>query len=187
MIPLFIIVGSIGWQEFRDSSKYWASHKTFLRACWIFFWMINSIMLLVFTFTYSKRSMAESMSYLSKYHDIRYMTAIDGGANPEMFPKFYLGQWPVMANEKNGDHSLDSILAYSLRRGNNSAPRFILFTSDGEITPLVIKSRKYLPFIVYETTIEPGFIDKLVHRLNPINRNKTVYIYRNTEFFPEKK
>ena len=115
------------------------------------------------------------------------MTVIDGENNPEMFPKFYLGQWPVMFNDKNGDRSLDSILAYSLKNGNAAAPRFVLFTGEKEIGPMVIKTRKYLPYLVYETTIEPGFIDWLVHRLNPINRNKTVYIYRNAEFIPVKK
>ncbi len=187
MIPLFIIIGSIGWMEFRERSVYWGKHLTLLRSCWIFFWVINSIILLVFTFTYSKRSMAESMNYLSKYQGIGFMTAIDDGNNPEMFPKFYLGQWPVMSNEKNGDRSLDSIMVYSLKGGRSSAPRFVLFTGDKSIEPMVVKTRKYLPFLVYETTIEPGFIDRLVHWMNPINRNKTVYIYRNAEFFPEKK
>ena len=187
MIPLFIMIGSIGWMEFREKSAYWEKHKALLRSCWIFFWVLNTIVLLVFTFTYSKRSMAESMTYLSKYPGINYMTAIDESNNPEMFPKYYLGQWPVMSNEKSGDRSLDSILTYSVKNGNKYAPRFVLFTGDADISPMVKRTRKYLPFLVYETTIKPGFIDRLVRRLNPINRNKTVYIYRNAEFFPEKR
>ncbi len=187
MIPLFIMIGSIGWTGFREKSVFWAKHKSLLRSCWIFFWTLNTIVMLVFTFTYSKRSMAESMTYLSKYPEIKYMTAIDQENNPEMFPKYYLGQWPVMGNEKNGNRSPDSILVYSLGNGNACAPRFVLFTGEGDISELVKKSRQYLPFLVWETTIQPGFIDRLVHWLNPINRNKTVYIYRNTEFFPEKK
>jgi len=187
MIPVFIMIGCIGWAEFSEKSAWWAKHSKLLRSCWIFFWVLNSIGLLVFTFTYSKRSYAESMTYLSKYPDIRYMTAIDGENNPEMLPKFYLGQWPEMANEKNGDRSPDSILVASMRHGAANAPCFVLFTGESDISPLVIKARKYLPGLVYETTIEPGFIDKFVHWLNPINRNKTVYIYRNTDFIPEKK
>ena len=187
MIPLFVIIGSIGWLEFRGKSAYWAKHKTLLQSAWIFFWVQNSIVLLVFTFTYSKRSMVESMTYLSKYPGIKYMTVIDEANNPEMFPKFYLGQWPVMFNDRNGDRSLDSILASSVKKSNAFAPRFVLFTGDRNISPMVIRARHYLPFLVYETTIEPGFIDRLVHWLNPINRNKTVTIYRNTEFIPEKK
>lgn len=187
MIPVFIIIGSIGWLEFREKSTYWAKHMNLLRKCWIFFWLLNSIVLLVFTFTYSKRPMVESMTYLSKYPDIKYLTVIDEAGNPEMFPKFYLGQWPVMFNDKNGDRSLDSILSSAVKHGNASAPRFILFTGEGNISPMVIKARHYVPFLVYETTISPGFIDRFVHWLNPINRNKTVKIYRNAEFVPEKK
>jgi hypothetical protein len=92
-----------------------------------------------------------------------------------------------MFNDRNGDRSLDSILASSVKKSNAFAPRFVLFTGDRNISPMVIRARHYLPFLVYETTIEPGFIDRLVHWLNPINRNKTVTIYRNTEFIPEKK
>lgn len=187
IIPLIIMTGSIGWMEFREKSAFWEKHKALLKSCWIFFWVLNTIVLLVFTFTYSKRSMAESMTYLSKYPDIRIMTAIDDADNPEMFPKFYLGQWPVMNNEKSGDHSLDSIMVSSLKKGKAFSPRFVLFTGDGNIGPMVVRTRKYLPFLVYEATIKSGFIDRLVHWLNPINRNKTVYIYRNTEFFPVKK
>ena len=187
MIPLLIMVGSIGWIEFCDKSAFWGKHEKLLIWSWGFFWTINTIVLIVFTFTYSKRSMAESMSYLSKYPDIRCLTAIDEDNNPEMFPKFYLAQWPYMSNEKNGDRSLDSLMVYSLRKGPENNPRFILFTADRDIAGMVRKTRKYLPFLVYETTIQPGFIDKFVHWLNPINRNKTVYIYRNNEFFPVKK
>jgi hypothetical protein len=186
MVPLFIVLGSIGWTEFREGSKFWGKHRQLLKACWIFFWILNSAALLVFTFTYSKRSMAESMTYLSKYPGIVSIAAVDGGNNPEMFPKFYLGQWVGMANEKTGDRSLDSILTASLKKGRDFAPRFVLFTTDSDLDSLVIRTRKYLPQLVYETEIKPGFIDRLVRWLNPINRNKTVYIYRNREFYPEK-
>jgi len=50
----------------------------------------------------------------------------------------------------------------------------------------VIKARASFPFLVYETTVLPGFIDNLMHFLNPVNKNKKVFIYRNTEFFKTK-
>jgi hypothetical protein len=49
-----------------------------------------------------------------------------------------------------------------------------------------LQARRQYPHLVYETTIKPGFVDWLVHWLNPINKNRCVIIYRNTDFFPKK-
>jgi hypothetical protein len=65
-------------------------------------------------------------------------------------------------------------------------PRFILFSAENNLANEVIKTRKSFPFIVYETTIEPGFMDRFIRWLNPVNKNRTVYVYRNTVFFPKK-
>jgi len=35
------------------------------------------------------------------------------------------------------------------------------------------------PDLVYETTIEPGFMDEVLFWLNPINDNQIITIYRN--------
>jgi hypothetical protein len=51
---------------------------------------------------------------------------------------------------------------------------------------MVIKARQYFPRLVYETTIEPGFIDRFVHWLNPINKNRRIFIYRNSEVIPQR-
>ena len=126
------------------------------------------------------------MVYLSRYPDIRAMTVVDEEESPELMPKFYLNQWPVSYNEYAGSQSVDAILKVAVDKPVNYLPRFILFTGDKKIQPMVISARKYFPHLVYETTIEPGFIDRLVHWLNPINKNRRIFIYRNTDFFPQK-
>jgi hypothetical protein len=42
------------------------------------------------------------------------------------------------------------------------------------------------PGYVYETTISPGMIDRLLFWLNPVNENQNAYIYRNKERYPHK-
>lgn len=186
MIPLIIIIGSIGWSEFSGKSAFWKKHRTLLRSSWIFFWVINTVVLLVFTFTYSKKARVESMRYLSKYPDIQEILVLDTENSPELQPKFYLGQWPHIGSEYNGDLSPDSLLRLYTFNEPQDQPRFILFTGDKNLDELILKARRQFPQIVYETSIEPGFIDWLVHWLNPINKNRRVIIYRNTDFFPEK-
>jgi len=186
MLPFVIITGSIGWQEFVEKSRFWSNHKKLLNISWTFFWVINIILLAVATFSYSKRARVESVCYLSGYPDIRYLVMIDEESLPEQIPKFYLGQWPVCWSEQAGDHSPDSLLRHVLKQPSDQYPRFFLFTGEKDLQGLVKKTRKDFPYIVYETTINPGFIDRTVHWLNPVNRNRTIYIYRNCQFFPAK-
>jgi len=186
MLPFLIIIGTIGWQEFIDHSKFWTSHKKLYLGSLVFFWMINSILLIVLTFSYSKKSRVESMCYLAKYPDIQNLIAIDEEGSPEQIPKFYLRQWSVCWSEQSGDHSPDSLLIHAAMRPANEYPGFFLFTGKNDLQAMIAKARKYFPYIVYETKITPGFIDRAVHWLNPVNKNRTIYIYRNCYFFPKK-
>ncbi|MGA2824052.1 MAG: glycosyltransferase family 39 protein [Bacteroidales bacterium] len=186
MIPLLIVIGSIGWHEFVSKSEFWKKHHGLMKSSWIFFWVVNTIFLLVFTFTYSKRARVESMRYLSRYPNICELLVLDAENSPELQPKFYLGQWPYIASEISGDHSPDTLLSNLSHKRAEDQPRFILFTGEKGLIGLIIKTRRQYPHLVYETTMEPGFIDWLVHWLNPINKNRRVIIYRNTDFFPNK-
>lgn len=185
MIPLFIAIGTLGWVEFNSHSKFWQTRKRLAAISWGFFWVVNTILLLFFTFTYSKKARVEAMTYLSKYENIQAITVLDKDGDPELMPKFYLGQWPVSYNEFAGDHSVDAVLKVA-SNPVNQPPSFILFTGDKNIQDMVIKARAYFPMIVHETTIEPGSLDQLVHWLNPINKNRIIYIYRNAACYPNK-
>lgn len=58
---------------------------------------------------------------------------------------------------------------------------FVLFYSDENLEVRVDSMKKEIPSLVYETTFEPGLIDDIMHKLNPVNRNETIYLYRNNE------
>jgi hypothetical protein len=66
-------------------------------------------------------------------------------------------------------------------------PRFVLFYTTENLDERVKHMKAYYPELVYETTVEPGFVDQVLYKLNPKNTNQTIYIYRNTYYFPEKK
>ena len=185
MIPLFIVFGSMGWQGFTEKSKFWIQNKRLMSVCWSFFWVINTVLLLVFSVTYSKKARVEAMLYLSRYPDIGTMTVLDADNDPELMPKFYLNQWPRIYSESSHDPSTDSILRLA-SKPTSIPPGFILFTSEKNIRPMVEKTRNFFPFIVYETTIHPGNIDRFIHWLNPVNKNRRIFIYRNCAVVPHK-
>jgi hypothetical protein len=186
VIPFIIILGTIGWIDFVSTSTFWKKRKQLLRGCWIFFWIVNITGLLIVSNVYSKKARVETMSYLSKYKGINYLLVADAGNNPELFPCFYLEQWPHIYDEFTGNETTDSLIIRSSRAPLKKQPSFVLFSAENNLANEVIKARKSFPFIVYETTIEPGFMDRFIRWLNPVNKNRTVYIYRNTVFFPKK-
>jgi len=185
MIPVFIMAGSMGWTEFVSYSKFWLRNKRLEQASWWFFWCLNTILLLVFTFTYSKKARVEAMSYLGKYPKVQAIAVIDEENSPEMMPKFYMNQWPISYNENVDNTTVDAILGFATAK-NRPPAEFVLFTGDKKIQPLVVQARRYFPYLMYETTIEPGRIDRFIHWLNPINKNRRIFIYRNVAVIPHK-
>jgi hypothetical protein len=209
VLPFIIISGVIGWNQFlenvasgrrkknepvkgdvsvsgklsADKARRWSG---LIRGCWIFFWIVNLVLLVTISTMYSKRSRVEAMTYLSKYHDISYFMVLDENNSMELFPMFYLGQWPETYDELLEGENCDSLMIRVSKEPFQKQPRFILFTAETDLNRMVVKARKKFPYIVYETTIEPGYIDKIVKWLNPINKNRKVYIYRNTIFYPKK-
>ncbi len=94
VIPFMVVLGCIGWYDFLKHSSFRQNRKKLLQYSWIFFWVLNTIPLLVVTVTYSKRSRVESMIYLSKKNDFKRLIVED--SNHEVFtmpPFFYLGKW----------------------------------------------------------------------------------------------
>jgi hypothetical protein len=187
ILPFIIITGMTGWHEFTDRSRFWMSHKGLLRGCWIFFWIVNIALLVPVSMVYSKRARVEAMVYLSRYKDVKYILIADADNNPELFPRFYMRQWPGIYDTFTGnENTMMMIERVAAKEAVKNQPRFVLFTGSKLNQEMVIQARKSFPFLVYEKTIEPGTIDKVMHRLNPINVSRYVFIYRNKALIPEK-
>jgi len=181
VIPFIIILGMIGWNELVEKSAFLQRSKGIIKSCWIFFWIINLMLVLVISTMYSKKSRIESMVYLSKYPDIGYILIEDtNNGSAKVPPLFYLNQW-IYVYEVSKDHPLDTLKPTLLKNGPLLAPRFILFFDDVNLQQRVDTMKTEYPDIKYETTIEPGIIDKVLYWLNPRNNvNQTIYIYKNT-------
>jgi len=184
IVPYLIIGGVIGWNSFVVVSKYWYTHRKALNNAWIFFWILNLVLLVPVSTAYSKRSRVEAMSYLTKYKGIKVVVADDmNRESAQMLPRYYSGQWmQALYKARSG---VRSYMPDSLPCKVADAS-FVLFYSDENLKARVDSVKKEIPEMVYETTFEPGFIDDLMHRLNPVNRNETIYMYRNDKTTPKK-
>ena len=187
IVPFFIITGILGWNLIISNSTFWQKRKKTLKICWITFWILNFTLMPFISVHYSKKSRVESMIYLSHYKNIKYILTENTNAyDTKLVPEFYLGQW-IHTFDISKSYPLDSLNGLL----NNSKyedvlPRFFIFEESKNIGERVLNVKHYFPNIEYETTIYPSFIDNLLYRLNPINANQIIIIYRNKDFYPQK-
>jgi hypothetical protein len=185
ILSFIIILGIVGWNEFVKKSSFWEKHKKFIHGSWIFFWVLNTILLLIISTTYSKKAKVEAMMYLSRYENIHSIMYNSYRAySYVMCPRSYLGEW-VREESITSDLPVEK-LKDRVFTDKNYQPRFILFFEEVDLDKRVAEVKEMFPNIVFEKKFEPGFIDRVIHWLNPINANETITLYRNTDLIPEK-
>lgn len=176
IIPFIIILGFIGGYQIMN--KYdWETKKWFKNTV-IFCITLNLILLPILTLSYSKRNRVEAMCYIAKQKDCVRLIIEDSNRDDfTMPPLYYLGSWgSTFGITKN--FTPDSMLYYYNKTEINNKPNYVVFMQAEHINKRVDSLRKRFPTLHYEATIEPSFIDKTMHFLNPLNDNQTTYIYK---------
>lgn len=186
IMPMLIIIGIIGWQQIKDKYLTGRVPRKLIIASWVFFWTVNFVLLLPVTVMYSKQARVESMSYMARYGNINNFLIEDVNQRVLRFPpQFYLQSWydyqTLMKDDDFGDfakkHSHEPV---------GDQPGFVLFYQPDNIDQRVTQMKTVYPDLVFETVIEPGFMDRVMYWLNPINDNQDIYLYRNKSVLPDK-
>lgn len=186
IMPMLIIIGLIGWKQISNKNFTSSFSRKLLSGCWIFFWVINFIVLIPITHMYSKQARVESMTYMAKYGDINNFLIEDINQTVLRFPpQFYLQNWYDYTTFMEGDKLDDFAETHSLEPVSDQ-PGFVLFYQPDSIDSRVNSMKTIYPDLVFETTIEPGFMDRVMYWLNPINDNQNIYLYRNKAVLPNK-
>lgn len=176
VVPYVVILGVYGWRMWVERSKFWQNRKSLLKGLWVTFWVFNSIGLAVLTFSYGKKSRVEAMYYLYEQGDLENFLVVHAGSSA-MPPQYYSGSWmPYYIVYEGTDLQIqkEKILKSSTR----TIPNYILFYGDEEIPEYVQKLETAYPNLQLDAVIEPGYLDQLLHWLNPINSLEEVHIYK---------
>jgi hypothetical protein len=186
IIPMLMIIGVIGWQQIKDKYFTSSSAKNIIKYSWVFFWVINFIVMVPITVMYSKQARVESMSYMAQYGDFNNFLIEDVNQTVLRFPpQFYLGNWYNYETlMQNNDFEEFSNINYN--KPISEQPGFVMFYQPNDIDNRVSRMKTVYPNLEFETIIEPGFMDKVLHWLNPINDNQNIYLYRNKQVLPNK-
>ena len=173
-IPFFIMVGVAGWNDYK------AMKGTFSweRGVWVFFWSLNTLGLLVLSTTYSKRSMVEGMYYLYQQPDFNsYIFEVSHKEDPMMAPQFYSGKWnhPYCIYKQ---FTAGKMMEF-LQGHPEKLPHYILFFQEDDIYNRVAAFKHQTGLALeYRYTAEPSYFDKLLHWLNPRNKNNPIFVFR---------
>lgn len=182
IVPFVVLLGVMGWNEIESVSQFVKRNRKFVRGSWVFFWVLNLILLVAISTMYSKRSRVEAMTYLSRYENVKSILLENtNGTDIQMMPQFYLNQW-IVKHEVSLADPMDKLPDFTVNK--ETEPRFVLFFRDENLDRRVEEMKQVIPGLEFETAIQPGFVDTVMHWLNPYNKNDAIYIYRNTAYFP---
>jgi hypothetical protein len=184
-LPFFVMLGVIGWNELMNTSTRLQKYRSQIRAGWIFFWSLNTMVMLLLCFTYTKKSRVEAMNYLYMQGDCRNFvlefTHSDAGA---MMPQFYSNNWSGYYYFRKGDNPVDYILNMEHDERTTEGklqprliPNYFLFYDDENLEQRVALFKRYFPSLEYKETIQPGWFDQTLNALNPKNSLEKIHIY----------
>ncbi len=98
-------------------------------------------------------------------------------SSAQILPSYYSGQWMrALCKPKTG---VRSYMADSIPCSADAS--FVLFYNDENLQMRDDSMKREIPAPVYETIFNSGLIDEIMQKLNPVNKNETIYMYRNND------
>jgi hypothetical protein len=177
VIPIILTLSIVGWERFVKESAFWSRHRIALKSLWIWFWVLNFILLISFSTYYSKKSRVEAM-YALYGKQITGIVMVGGTLGITLPPMFYTGVYPVPIYLMNNDEQLTQIKA--TLDTVHILPNYAVFFGLEDIDYRVRHIEASLGLkLKFEKRIEASFLDDVFYRLNPRNnKNQTIYVFK---------
>ena len=175
-LPLFIILGIIGFGDIYDQYQDRKWLRGFTKFSIIWFMILNTILVFILSVTYTKRSRVESMNYLREQGNLQNFV-IQNYESPQPEAPFYLQKrydyYSVDTHEKMAD------LPNQLKLGQKVKPNYVILVGNSDLSSRLAAMKKVFPTMQHATDIEPSLVDNIAYIMNPShNHNETFYIYR---------
>lgn len=177
IVPLFFVLGHVAWEQWRTASRWWQGRTGLWRGVLGFTWVLNTVLLAVLSVSYSKRSRVEALYALRSEQGVKGIVVEDTAeGEAPMPPLYYWGKWDATVVPWT-DPAQD--LATELDRYTDEyRPDVVLFFGLEDLDRRVAKATLAMGPLREVARAEPGLVDKVVHWLNPVNRNETIVIAR---------
>ena len=157
-----LIVAGLPWLVARIAPVY--------RGMWWYFWIVNTALLLIVTFSFSKKDRVEPLLIVYRRHDA---TGVLVAQYNQTFgvPKYYLGtpQPPLVVVERGQDVE-DSTRGLPIN--------YVIVYSDTPEADRVFLAGALRRNLTLLTVVQPSLTDRLAHAINPRhNRTHSAVIY----------
>ena len=172
VLPFFIILGIIGFEELKKSlfwDKLWGfSYRIF--------WILNIPIVVLACFHFSKKSRVEAMYclYNNSIKSERILSEGSRETKPSQMPKFYANSWNCVFTER-----VDT--SQSLEVNSGSKYDYIFFFGDEDLPQRIEEYKTIYPRLKLVKKCEPSFIDKLIRSINPINSNQYIEVWKTND------
>lgn len=174
-IPFVLMLGIAGWREFAAQSKFWQKHVKLHSGLWKWFWIVNCVLLIVVSTTYSKRARVEVMNFLHSRQDVNAILVETSDADAQLLPLFYLGKKVPIYNMTRY-MPVDSVRSELMSK---TRPNYLVMMNIKRMEERQKRLRALFPKLEKITEIQPGLMDQVLHFLNPRhNVNQRCVIYR---------
>jgi hypothetical protein len=171
------MAGLITWNEVKEKNAYLIKNKKFVDNSWKFFWVLNTIVLIVLTPSSTKISRVNAMNYLSHKTDVNSFIFETSNSGTVLMPRYYLQKWVNYYNVTKEDPA-ENLYKY-LKSTNTELPNYLIVGEAEKLVSRLAPCIKNFGKVKYLATIEPSFLDKFMHWINPFgNENQTYYIYQ---------
>jgi hypothetical protein len=145
--------------------------------------------MLVFVFTYSKKSRVEAMLYLYERGNCKnFVLEYTHKDKAAMLPEFYSGIWDDYYYWDQTSNTIEIMKNYAETQKANQGgihekdvPNYYVFYGDEKLDGRVERIKRIFPSLTFHAKIEAGWFDVLLNRLNPLNSIEEFYIYEVTE------
>lgn len=177
IIPLMLIFGAAAWQNYVNTDKFWQKYKNLNKTFWIWFWTVNTALMLVFTFTYSKKSRIEPLYYLSQNENVKTVVIETGEIGRTFQPTFYLNHNAEILQI----HKKNTLADVSTELHNKGTlPEYVIFYGKENLSERMKAIEEAFGVeLIQENVSDPSLIDSILHSLNPKhNKNEISYVYR---------
>jgi hypothetical protein len=203
VLPEFILLGVIGWNEIRQRLKpsgeiqlpestsnrihlFFQKRPRLEPICFKVFWILNTILLLTFSVVYSKKSRVEAMYTLYRAGDCKNIVQdVDHWGGGSQLPQFYWGIWSnyyIVDADNNLQHTVDRFVINEEQSRNTlqykPIPNYVVLVDHVNMEQRLARLRQVFPDMTLVTTCEPGWFDLLLHQLNPVNTKEEISIYK---------
>ncbi len=179
ILPFILMMGIAGWNELVNTSPFLQNQKKMIRGSWIAFWSLNTLLLCLFIFSYSKKSRVEAMYYFHDKKDLKGLLLERTTIDRDLYlPKFYLNHKWTYITIVDKNKPLDSLKMELHGIPEINKPNYVLFLDDKNLSSRVANLKYIYPKLHWVYTASPSLLDWILYNMNPINVNQAIYIYK---------